>query len=504
MNLRQLGFLLSALVCVVMVASAKTQGAAGTPSWPCTFNQPTVSSSIPTNPILIQDADADCFAWQEFIALNWQSQEGERGQPNSSKTAADFGTPSFTPTVWQTYKSNTEVFLHNAASPPAWNQPPPPPVCSNQLSSAEIRGRHVLTMVNSTTDEFNQESLEQAYPFSGPNWLADVNGNPVWYEMKLNEIEFNGVVTGLFYNADAQQCIATGGSYNAQTQTCTPASPTPQQVKLPNNSMELKAAWRQLKDSSQYARYLTTNAVIVQNGKCVSATMGLVGLHIIQKTHSQPNWIWATFEHVDNAPDNASASTAGSGFSFYSPSCKTQPVSTACAASGGSTTCAANKPPAYTLQKWFTSQACPPYPVQTTRITPVNSLVKQINSLSQQMIANANKQSVFQYYQLIDTVWTTSPNNPYAAGTQPSSPLPMPHMEPGYSVANTTMETFIQDFSSIPSNQPGSMCINCHRNASVAGNSQSGSDYSFLLGSATSPKSTKPVARSLLFFKNQK
>ena len=63
--------------------------------------------------------------------------------------------------------------------------------------------------------------------------------------------------------------------------------------------------------------------------------MGLVGLHIITRTNSAPQWVWSTFEHVANAPDAppppfAQAATveppAGSHFNFNDPT-QTQPAS---------------------------------------------------------------------------------------------------------------------------------------------------------------------------------
>jgi hypothetical protein len=32
----------------------------------------------------------------------------------------------------------------------------------------------------------------------------------------------------------------------------------------------------------------------------IPVPMGLVGMHIAVKTRSSPQWVWATFEHVDN------------------------------------------------------------------------------------------------------------------------------------------------------------------------------------------------------------
>jgi hypothetical protein len=40
---------------------------------------------------------------------------------------------------------------------------------------------------------------------------------------------------------------------------------------------------------------------------CKQVTVGLVGLHIVQKTASRPQWIWSTFEQIDNVPGGASS-----------------------------------------------------------------------------------------------------------------------------------------------------------------------------------------------------
>jgi hypothetical protein len=153
------------------------------------------------------------------------------------------------------------------------------------------------------------------------------------------------------------------------------------------------------------------------------------------------------------------------------------------------------------LSTWFTSKTCPPYAVQITRLNAISSLSQQVNSAAQQMISSANASSVFQYYQLIDAVWTTSPDDPYANGGEPTAPLPMPHMSPGYSVANSVSETYIQTMAPPqlpPPSQSGSMCITCHRYGGVAGGGSYASDYSFLIGSATSPSSAKAAVRSII------
>jgi hypothetical protein len=54
-------------------------------------------------------------------------------------------------------------------------------------------------------------------------------------------------------------------------------------------------------------RYYTRPAFVLdpENGHCSKVDVALVGLHIVQKTPTRPQWIWSTFEHVDNVPPPA-------------------------------------------------------------------------------------------------------------------------------------------------------------------------------------------------------
>lgn len=53
-------------------------------------------------------------------------------------------------------------------------------------------------------------------------------------------------------------------------------------------------------------RYFAREVIIYNElkGECdpQPRLMGLVGLHIVQKTFWAPQWIWTTFEHIDNVP----------------------------------------------------------------------------------------------------------------------------------------------------------------------------------------------------------
>src|SRR5205085_343313 len=90
----------------------------------------------------------------------------------------------------------------------------------------------------------------------------------------------------------------------------------------------LKAAWKTLSDEEEHSgRFHTARAFLFTPGSadlqstCVGPVpVGLVGLHIVQKTAGFPQWIWATFEQVDNAPaDPANPANPGNNdlWSFF-------------------------------------------------------------------------------------------------------------------------------------------------------------------------------------------
>jgi hypothetical protein len=491
------------LACLVAIAAllaghgawAEERAAVSAPSWPCSFNIPSLTSTIPNDAVLTDQPTMNCFAWQEFIALNWTADLGQRGVPDPKATAAQFGAPNATaPTVWETYKSDTEVFLPGGVQPKQWNFPASAPACSTGANAAKALLKKQGTRVLSMSSAFGDFGLDATNQASG-EWLADQNGNLVYYEIKLNQDEFDTIVSSGFYNGTTQLQTAKtgvnptpGGEYQVKfTAGCNAGNcPTGNPIV---GAMELKAAWRILTDPSQNARYLTSQAVLVSpGGSCANATVGLVGLHIIHKTVSQPQFIWATFEQVDNVPPASPAT-------FSNPNCLCQTaIPNACVSGGGTQyqdcsptqiqgqACTANTPPPYNN----TTATCKPYPIQVARKRPISNNssdpVFTTNTAAQQLIVAANPQSVFQYYQLVDVLWSGSPQDNYTnQPTQPgpTTPLSMSGATPdptALPVANTTMETYVQSKT----------CLTCHVHASVP-NGNYASDFSFIMGGAQSP-----------------
>jgi hypothetical protein len=176
-------------------------------------------------------------------------------------------------------------------------------------------------------------------------------------------------------------------------------------------------------------------------------------------------------------------------YNFYNANCQTQTLSVpaACTTQGGSGTvpvtvsCTANQSPPYYL-----GQGCPkPVPIQVTRTTQLDSNAQTANQTVQNGIRQNYPNSVWQYYQLVDVLWSTNPTQ------DPSKPYAVPHpltsmtSGSGGLVANTTLETYVQNTT----------CTGCHEYAAIApktatcppassgGNSGScSSDFSFLFG----------------------
>ena len=181
----------------------------------------------------------------------------------------------------------------------------------------------VPAMTENVADEVNQ-----AFSFA----IWDQNGNPVHYESLLNRVEYDFIIENGLYEA--------GGlaAYLAKVGKLTFPAGRFADNKL--GAIELKLAWRILDPATDdYSRYLTQPAYVASGADTPVWTrvmVGLVGFHIAQKTETSPQWIWSTFEHIDNlAVDRlASIKTAdgkrrGLRASFNNPDCEWCPVNAA-------------------------------------------------------------------------------------------------------------------------------------------------------------------------------
>jgi hypothetical protein len=469
---------------------------------PNTAMYPIFSASIPgdASPTITNQDAADCFAWWELIALDWPTSGG-----------AGFGDPGDTSAVqWQTWIEDTQLFPPGGAAP-AGAPATASTECAVQAGVDAVRARS-LPLVRHTSKfhragarALGPDRMDEAAPSRGPNWLGSQNGHNVWYEVHVSPDEAQFVVENHLYDADAQWGYVTGDGGVSLTDAGAVVGQGGHAFNLPVGetrsadggpgpvgAIEIKAAWMEA-DSPADARWQTYKlmpAIVVDpaTNACRSATLALVGLHILHKTASQQSWVWATFEHVMNVPGSTlpdGGTAPDGGFNFFNPACTPQTVSVlpTCIPDGGtggapvavSVGCTPNVPPPYYLK-----QGCPAAPIQVTRTNPIDDTASTQTRAAWSAIREHYPRSVWTNYQLVDVIWSSNAGE--ASGPVPI-PLPLDGMQPTTrKVANTTLETYAQ----------GTRCTQCHVDATIARTAfdcdpRWNADVSFLMAEASIP-----------------
>ncbi|NVZ86320.1 hypothetical protein HX836_31305 [Pseudomonas yamanorum] len=464
----------------------------------------------------------NCFGWQLFIALNWPVNPGWpttaalAGEPDMNSSLAQFGVPTTAgqpmtvAPVWASYKDANDIFLPGAPVPSGWGvQTLVPSNCSTQgslkamsvgarkfmtaTSESAINARHGFHLSSGTLATIPDPIME-----ASGGWLTDQAGQLVFFERKVGKAEFDYIVSKGLYDAANQLKVAQNldnqnpGGLSlpiGEPMRSLPPTPVPQEQL---GALELKAAWRILTGKPElYGRYLTTVAWLKNPAtlQCTQQVVGLVGLHIINKTQASPNFIWTTFEQVDNVPEPAQApaqQTPPDGFAFNNPNCGTGPE---CTPNVARIQCQQHHPDRDCTEPYPRDQ-----PVQTTREHPLPTELQALNGAVQANFAQQSQgKSVFQYYKLINVLWTLTPNPPVQPEPGVSAAVPLsygPFISQGnVPVANTTLETYVQ----------GDNCNACHQYATIAGSSTLASDFSFLFNSADSASKKSLVKRVKAF-----
>jgi len=301
-----------------------------------------------------------------------------------------------------------------------------------------------------TTAQNSGDTPQQA----GGGIVVDQNGQIIWYSTHMNDIYFKFV----------QQY---GGKNYAKA---------PNTLSFPVGAAVFKASWQVVPDGTTPAGFYTeqtTVPMLVNNpsggivvdpsGKTRPVTVALVGLHVVGVTENHPEFLWATFEQENNAPDlppgmapNSADPVSKQGFTFY----------------------AANTP----------ANACNPQSVSLKGTDPVKQTVARVTNVFRQFefggatpegrvtdIQNINKaaqgemanmpklkppqpkEAVWAHCKLIGTLWLAQP------GT----------LQPGISqlevcgvgsvnLANSTLETYFQGPQNNFNGNSVANCFMCH------------------------------------------
>lgn len=261
--------------------------------------------TLPPDPRLkgpsIVASDAGEFGWLMFYRLNWPAQPGLRGMPDTSLPIG-----AHDATVWETFKNIVEIYLNQGARPPGWevNIELPPGTLSKAGAVAAKAAE--LGPVDSTWIHYLAEPYmidQQRICAMDPLILANPTNPappakdarqaaiacpPVYYEERDSRSFFDYVVNNPsgfeLFNFDGQLAARANADFK---------------FNFPESAVELKASWRILRPGDDASRYWTSIGVYYDDyGKLQIARIGLTGLHITSKLI--PNWVWITFEQVDN------------------------------------------------------------------------------------------------------------------------------------------------------------------------------------------------------------
>jgi hypothetical protein len=430
------------------------------PGFPPSVPPAAVSGNVPlavplpeqiNSPVQIRP-NFDYFSWQSFIALNWPAASGSRGVPNQPDNPQTFlGAAPGTPVVWGTYKDSYELFGQKDQRPTPWNSTDMP---VNPCPAGQPGQKTLIFLTKGNTP-----LMQNTEAFSFP--LIDQRGNFTYFDIRYDEAQYN-FIRG--QDADPSSWLYLlknlGPKENGPKGLQMPMSSTSPNVL---GSIMVKAAWRIKTDKDDATRYYSTAAQIYnpQNQTCTPTTVLLVGLHIAHKVSPFTEWVWSTFEQVDNVPPDAGVTPTPqpppNGYSFNN---------------GTATPATPNgydyKPAVgVSVQPTPVVQPSPGTPVQVTRVNPIpdtpqGASTRDFNAYYQQLL----KGTVWQYYELVVTQWPFQPGLDGFVLMQNGGVYPRDAGAafPVNGAVNTTMETYFQTQNDA-AGAGGNSCMSCHYRA---------------------------------------
>ena len=401
-------------------------------------------------------------AWKTFIAINWPATEKDGSPYPSPDTDKDlsYNAGEYV-SVWEAWPTAQELFRADGAAPPAWGS-------HHELPSpCEEKGAQRGDVVLQATSKGGDVASEFVQAFRmGP--VPDQNGEYTWFAIQANKAMYDYIVDNELYNVEGQAAFGKAADWPRGR---TDSTGTEEDI----GSIFVKGAWKVLGEGDILEQFHRIESWLYNPGdddaeiaaSCRLKNVGLTALHIVHRTNSAPQWAWATFEHVANAPlyeEAMSGNLPRDRYSYFDASC----VKGACEY---------NRLPDHPWNPDRTGIV----PVQVVRLGNIGGAAATQNTRFQG--EDPVQDTVFANYQLIDTQFATvlgSPDN----GVYPVNPA-YPAGEPAARfLANTLIETYIQGLPQgaqtsggdqvTPGDQAGtgggaermtSNCVGCHGDA---------------------------------------
>ena len=410
---------------------------------PCQENVNTTGPDRNKTPLENIQRGFDFYSWQTFIALN--SPADGRGIEKSAPN---------TKTKWEdmsNFRQLLDVMLPGGRAPKWEDEKIIPAGCRSQYKS----GMMVIEMIEET---FNQ-------PFkTGP--LIDQRASYALFDILMNKQTFDYIERHGLYSKPVQMSedrsklkidFPAGESREIMLQLFPELS-----SKDDPGSIILKVSWKILDPKDDKGKFHTVDALVSMprhdpqsEPPCLRKTLGLVGFHVMHKTKSRPQWIWTSFEHVDNVPEqkDVEARNLKASYNFFDPSCDTAK-------------CKVNETPPRPWEpkhalglKFYNKE----FKSQITRVIPLTDDTKEMNKKFQDILGK----TVWKNYMLLSTQWPSDfgCTRRFSDSPEPSTDFkkepdmtcaPVPTF-----LANSTLETYSQGSEPLAS----SSCMACHGNA---------------------------------------
>lgn len=299
-------------------------------------------------------------------------------------------------------------------------------------------------------------SLQEFLQADSKGVLVDRNGHVVYYAQHVNDVFVKFVDDNNF--RDPKNIVTARAD-----------------LEFPRGSLELKSSWKVMGDGDDRTKFFTTEAsvakLVIKDGKIqidpnqlLPVTVGLAGLHVVGVVDGHPEFVWATFEHNDNAPNLKPGDPAGGmqpvddtrDYSFY-------PKGTPATDCNRKKTLTFKDENAQTFQPIVPIMRQFPFGGESEEDDAIMSLNK---SVAESIDHSAPALEVWKNYRLTGAVWLNNPGyfREGADFAREDAQFPDRKVLGGEKkLSNTTMETFTQN---------GKInCFTCH---TTVGESMSG------------------------------
>lgn len=331
-----------------------------------------------------------------------------------------------------------------------------------------------------------EDEIEEIGQAGSSGVLMSQDSSLVYYGVHVNDVYgyfLTGQKDGKFPNAT--KFPRNKSDLNDVVDYVKTAYPDRDLVEAKALAMELKTSWVEASSLSNPDDYVTMSGRIPTYNKSnpnkwvadgtKTTKLALTGMHVVGTVRNHPEFVWATFEHVDNAPDASYWYKDKSGklkqqkfsskgdYLFMETGAPEKPANVECMAAsegatgnivavdanqdpvtqGGKPACKGGIVPSNTVREY-------PWGRTTGKSSAENNtlLISNYVSVRDQLA----KGDVRKKYVQTGSIWT-SPSDPVD-----DAPIPNAFFRGSLKLANMTMETYTQ----------GTNCFSCHQQSADA------------------------------------